>query len=208
MANATATRLGPGAPRAFVEFRGTFRVTAVRTTSATSLLVRGRHLPSRGLSKQPMLKTTNVSYGGTAGIVTSMSLIIGLDSASASTAAIVSGLLIVALADNLTDALSIHIYQESEHLAPREAFRSTVTNFAARLLVSLTFVLFVLLLPMASAILAVVAWGLCLIVALTTIIARERKANVAVEIAKHVSVALVVILASKAIGSWIMGHLH
>jgi len=154
-----------------------------------------------------MLKTTNFSYGGTAGIVTSLSLIVGLDAATATKAAIVSGLLIVALADNLTDALSIHIYQESERLEARQAFRSTLTNFSARLLVSLSFVPLVVLLPNASAILAAVTWGLVLIVVLTAVIARERKVSVVVEVAKHVSVALVVILASKAIGWWITANL-
>lgn len=155
-----------------------------------------------------MLKTPSFSYGGTAGIVTSLSLIIGLNAATATKATIVSGLLIVGLADNLTDALSIHIYQESERLEGRRAFRSTVTNFASRLLVSLSFVLLVVLMPTPSGIHITMAWGLFLIVTLTTIIARERKVSVAVEVFKHVSVALVVIVASKAIGAWITGHLH
>ncbi len=155
-----------------------------------------------------MFKTPSFSYGGTAGIVTSLSLIIGLDAATASRATIISGLLIVALADNLTDALSIHIYQESERLEASQAFRSTVTNFISRLLVSLSFVLLIAFMPVASAISAAVAWGLLLIVTLTTIIARERKVSVVIEVFKHISVALAVILASKAIGAWITSNFH
>jgi VIT1/CCC1 family predicted Fe2+/Mn2+ transporter len=155
-----------------------------------------------------VVKTTNFSYGATAGIVTSLALIVGLDAATATEAAIVSGLLIVALADNLTDALSIHIFQESERLEAREAFRTTLTNVGTRLFISLTFVLVVVLLPMASALVVSVIWGLSLIVALTYILARERKVSVTIEIAKHVSVALVIILVSRAIGVWILAHLH
>lgn len=155
-----------------------------------------------------MIKMTRFSYGGTAGIVTSLALIIGLDAATATEATIVSGLLIVAIADNLTDALSIHVYQESERLEDREAFKSTLTNVGTRMLVSLTFVLLVVALPIASAVVVSVIWGFSLLIALTYILARERRGNVAFEIAKHVSVALVVILVSKAIGMWISAYLH
>jgi hypothetical protein len=56
-----------------------------------------------------MIRTTRISFGGTAGIVTSMALIVGLDAANAGRAAIMSALLIAAVADNLTDSLSIHM---------------------------------------------------------------------------------------------------
>jgi hypothetical protein len=46
------------------------------------------------------MKIGNVSFGGTAAIVTSVALIFGLDAATATKSTIVSGLLIVALADN------------------------------------------------------------------------------------------------------------
>jgi hypothetical protein len=51
------------------------------------------------------------------------------------------------LADNLTDSLSLHVYQEAERLNGRTAFRATLTNFGARVLVALTFVVIVLVLP-------------------------------------------------------------
>jgi hypothetical protein len=87
------------------------------------------------------MKMGNVSFGGTAAIVTSVALIFGLDAATATKSTIVSGLLIVALADNLTDALSMHVYQEAERrLHSRDAFTATWSNFATRLLLALTFV--------------------------------------------------------------------
>ena len=56
-----------------------------------------------------MLNPRAFTFGGTSAIVTSMGLIIGLESATATTATIVSGLLIVAVTDNISDSLSIHI---------------------------------------------------------------------------------------------------
>src|ERR1017187_5090628 len=54
------------------------------------------------------MQIRNFSFGATAAIVTSIGLIIGLDAATATKATILSGLLIVAIADNLTDSLSVH----------------------------------------------------------------------------------------------------
>ena len=57
----------------------------------------------------------------------------------------VSAPLIAAVADNLTGSLSVHMYQESERLEEREAFIGTLTNFATRFIVCLSFVLIVTL---------------------------------------------------------------
>lgn len=54
-------------------------------------------------------------------------------------------LLIAAVPDNLTDSLSVHMYQESERLEQKEAFVGTVSNFGTRLFVCLTSVLIVAL---------------------------------------------------------------
>ena len=61
------------------------------------------------------LKLPTVSFGATSAIVTSMGVIIGFGAGGISKSTIIAGLLIVGLADNLTDSLSIHIYRESEN---------------------------------------------------------------------------------------------
>ncbi len=156
-----------------------------------------QHEAARGRTK-----ISNLSFGGTAAIVTSLALIVGLDAATATKRTIVSGLLIVALADNLTDALSMHIYQESERrLQAQEAFRATLSNFVTRLLLALTFVLLVLLLPLNRAIVLSAAWGLLLLVALTWALARERKVSFVSEAFKHIAAAVVVILVSRGVGA-------
>lgn len=154
-----------------------------------------------------MLKTSRISYGGSAAIVTSMALVSGLDAAGATKSVAVSALLIAALADNLTDSLSIHIFQESEQLEQKEAFAGTVTNFVTRLLVCLSFALLVGFLPISIAVESIIVWGMSLLAALTFMVARERKVGVLLEIAKHLLVAAAVIIVSKAIGHWISAAL-
>lgn len=150
-----------------------------------------------------MPKLNRISFGGTAAIVTSMALIVGLDAARASEKTIVSALLIAALADNLTDSLSIHIYQESERLSQREAFIGTLTNFATRLGLCLSFVAIVLLLPRIPALGTALGWGAALLAALSWVLARERQANGFSEIVKHLAVAAAVIFVSWLVGGWI-----
>jgi len=147
-----------------------------------------------------MLKTRRFSYGGTAAVVTSMALIGGLSAADATKPIIVSALLIAALADNLTDALSIHIFQESEALDDKDAFAGTLANFVARLLLCLSFVALVGLFPLAHAAPVAIAWGMLLLAALTYLVARERKTRPLPEVVKHLVVASAVIIASWAIG--------
>ncbi|HTN73158.1 MAG TPA: hypothetical protein VMO00_18905 [Methylomirabilota bacterium] len=153
-----------------------------------------------------MINPRTFTFGGTSAIVTSMGLIIGLESATVPAATIVSGLLIVAVADNISDSLSIHMYQEAERLDERVALRATIINFLARLLVALSFVLIVALLPVFSAAIVALAWGFLLLACLSYILARARGVSPLTEVGKHLGIAILVIVASRLIGTWILGH--
>lgn len=155
-----------------------------------------------------MARLTSLSYGGTAAIVTSMSLVVGLDTAMGSRAALVSSLLVVALADNLSDSLAIHMYQEAERLAPRRALRSTLLNFVVRLLVATTFVVQGWLLPSGLLVPVTLGWGFLLLGVLTALIARERGIAVGPEIGKHLTTAAAVLALSRVIAGWIAARLH
>jgi len=123
-----------------------------------------------------------------------------LRTATVGKAAIAGSLLILALADNLTDSLGLHIYQESERPPPREAFVTTVANFLTRLLLAFSFVALVLILPSPRVIYVSIVWGLSLLAGLSFVMARLRKVSAVLEIAKHCAVALAVIALSQLIG--------
>jgi VIT1/CCC1 family predicted Fe2+/Mn2+ transporter len=148
-----------------------------------------------------------ISFGTTAAVVTSMGMSVGLNAATATKSTIVSGLLIIAIADNISDSLSIHVYQESEGLEGRSAFRATITNFLARLCATGTFVGLVIALPSAMMGTVLLVWGLVLLSALTYFLARARGVSVVSEIAKHVTVALFVVFVSKTLGGLIRTYL-
>jgi len=150
-----------------------------------------------------MFRTSRISFGGTAAIVTSTALISGLCAVNATKPIIVSALLIAALADNLTDALSMHIFQESEQHNQKSAFAGTITNFVARLLLSVSFVLLVGIFPLTHVAKVSMVWGMLLLATLTYLVARERKVKPLPEVAKHLLAASAVVIASTLIPPWI-----
>ncbi|HEX7604981.1 MAG TPA: hypothetical protein VF316_25365 [Polyangiaceae bacterium] len=149
---------------------------------------------------------TGFSFGGTAAIVTSMGVIVGFSASTVAKGPIVSSLLIVALADNISDSLSIHLYQESENLDVRAAFRATLTNFAARLVVSLSFVALVLVLPRNLLAGAALGWGMLLLGVLSYVLARARKVSAWREVAKHLLIAAIVVVVSRVSAALILAY--
>lgn len=153
-----------------------------------------------------MVKPSRVSFGGAAAIVTSMALIAGLNAAGVGRVSVMSALLIAAVADNLTDSLSVHMYQESESLEQKEAFIGTISNFGTRLVICLSFVLIVAVFPAHVAIVWGLVWGMSLLAVLSYILARHRRVSGWSEVGKHLGVALTIILVSKMVGHWIAAH--
>ncbi|HEV2401740.1 MAG TPA: hypothetical protein VGS27_32700 [Candidatus Sulfotelmatobacter sp.] len=153
-----------------------------------------------------MIRPSRISFGGTAAIATSMALIVGLEAADAGKAGVISALLIAAVADNLSDSLSVHMYQESERLDQKDAFLGTVANFVTRLLVCLSFVLIVATLPKHPAAIWGIVWGFLLLAGLSCVLARHRQVSPVSEVLKHLGVAAGIIVVSRAVGHWIAGH--
>jgi VIT1/CCC1 family predicted Fe2+/Mn2+ transporter len=169
------------------------------------LAASGQLTRSAGRRIEDFVDLRSVSFGSPAAIVTSMGLIIGLDAATATKAAVVGSLLIIGIADNLTDSLSVHIYQEAEKLAHRRAFRTTVANYFARLITTASFVVIFLLLPGAAAVLGCALWGFFLLSGLSFVLAKARRVSPLGEVYKHAGIAVVVIGISKLLGLWIQG---
>lgn len=152
------------------------------------------------------LRLPAVSYGATSAIVTSTGLIVGFAAADVPRRTLVAALLIVGLADNITDSLSIHIYQESERLEERAAFRATLGNFATRAAITLSFVALTLWLSGVAIVVTATVWGVMLLSVLTWLVAVQRQTNPRMEIARHLAVAAAVIVVSRLIGMLINGY--
>jgi hypothetical protein len=147
---------------------------------------------------------TKFSFGATSGIMTNLGIIAGLDTLTHPKTSIIGAILVIAIADNISDSMDIHIYKESECSTNREVCFSTLTNFLARLVVSLVFIVFVALLPIKLAVLCSLAWGLGLLAIMSYTSAKERGANTYLAVFEHIIIALVVVITSKFAGQWII----
>lgn len=151
-------------------------------------------------------KAYQYSFGATCAIITNLALITGLDSAPNARMDIIAGLLIIALADNLSDALGIHIHQETEFARASEVWFSTFTNFSARLLISAVFIVFVAFMPLRTAVVCSVVYGFAVLTIISAIVAREKGRKIHVLIFEHVAIAVFVVVASHKLGHWIVSR--
>jgi len=141
------------------------------------------------------------SLGSTAAIITSMGIVAGLDQNDSFKMITIASLLTFAIADNISDALGIHIYKESEGASKRATLKATFGNFFTRLGVVLSFVIIVLLADSKVALLISCLWGLGLLTYISYKIALIKNSNPRREIFWHLVVSIGVIVASSFIGN-------
>jgi len=151
-----------------------------------------------------MSHLTRFSFGATSAIITCLAFIIGLSKSANPKFTIIGSLLVIAIADNISDSLGIHIYQESDLKKSEVVRTSTFFNFITRFFVIFVFILFVLLLPLLYATILSIIWGISLLIVLSYYIAREQKVNPYKAIVEHVAIAVVVIIISNYLSEWIL----
>jgi len=85
----------------------------------------------------------------TSAVITTLGLMIGLHSGTHSKLAVIGGILTIAVADAFSDALGIHMSEESEgkHTA-REIWLSTIFTFLFKLVFGLSFAIPALILDL------------------------------------------------------------
>ena len=143
------------------------------------------------------------SFGLTTAIITTLALIVGLNASTSSVAVIISGILIIAIADALSDSLGMHISEEASEKSPKEVRESTLSTFFAKFSVGFTFVIPVILLPLQTAVMVSIVWGLILLTVLSFFMAKRNKKNPLWTISEHVALMLFIILVTHNIGTWI-----
>ena len=152
---------------------------------------------------------TGLSFGITSGIITTLGLIVGLHAATPTKPVIIGGILTIAIADAFSDALGIHISEESEnrHTA-REIWASTFSTFLAKFTFALAFIIPIVLLPLTTAIIVSIAWGLSLLGIFSYYIAKQQKAKPWKAVFEHLLIALIVITITHYAGDWIGATFH
>jgi len=147
---------------------------------------------------------TGVSFGLTSAVITTLGLMVGLQSGTGSKLVVIGGVLTIAIADAFSDALGIHVSEESENVhTPKQVWGATVATFLAKFVFALTFIVPVLLLPLSAAVVVSVAWGLSILAILSYFMARAQGERSWKIIGEHVLIAGLVIGITHWVGHWV-----
>jgi VIT1/CCC1 family predicted Fe2+/Mn2+ transporter len=148
--------------------------------------------------------TVGFSFGLVSGIITTLGLIVGLHSSTHSKIFVIGGILVIAIADALSDAMGIHISEEAEdkHSAG-EIWESTLSTFLSKFVFALTFLVPILVFELNTAIIVCILWGMLLITIFSIYLARSQKKKVSHIVLEHVLLTIVVIILTHYVGDWV-----
>jgi VIT1/CCC1 family predicted Fe2+/Mn2+ transporter len=149
---------------------------------------------------------TGLSFGLTSGVITTLGLMVGLHSGTRSRTVVIGGIVTIAIADAMSDALGIHVSEESKNSGPtRQIWEATVATFVAKFVVAMTFVAPVVTRPLDQAIVFSVLWGLLLLAVLSFFVARAQAISPWKVIGEHLLIALCVVVITYLVGGWVQG---
>ncbi len=143
-------------------------------------------------------------FGLTSGIITTLGLIMGLYSGTQNRVIVIGGILTIALADSFSDALGIHISEESENThTTKEIWESTFSCLFCKFIVASSFIVPVLLFELKLAVYISIIYGISLLSILSFTIGKEQKTKTWAVILEHLMVAVIVIIIAYYIGYFI-----
>lgn len=148
------------------------------------------------------------SFGLTSGVITTLGLMVGLESSTESKLAVLGGIIAIAVADAFSDSLGMHVSEEAElkHSA-KDIWQSTIATFFTKFFIAMTFAVPVLLASLPTAVIISVIWGLLLITIYSIKIAKEEKISAYKAVFEHVGIAVLVVIATHYLGRFIAAYL-
>ena len=104
----------------------------------------------------------------------------------------------------MSDALGIHLAEEADPNTDHgHVWAATIMTFVTKFVFSISFAVPLLLLPLTTAVLVSVVWGLLVIVILSYFLARSQDESPLYIIGEHLGIAILVIVFSHYIGVWV-----
>jgi VIT1/CCC1 family predicted Fe2+/Mn2+ transporter len=144
-----------------------------------------------------------LGFGLTSGIITTLGLIIGLNSGTHSKAVVIGGIFVIAIADAFSDALGIHISEEagSKTTTTKQVWESTISTFIFKFIFALLFVVPIIFLELTTAVITSIILGTFLLAIFSYYIAKEKGINPKKAVAEHLLIMAIVIVATHFVGN-------
>lgn len=138
------------------------------------------------------------------GVITTLGLMVGLHSGTGSRLAVTGGILVIAIADAFSDALGVHVAEESkDDTSVRAVWEATLATLLSKAVFSLTFLVPLLIFDLSTAVIVAIVWGLSLICILSYAIARSANKEPLKVVMEHLLIAVGVILITHYLGEWV-----
>lgn len=147
---------------------------------------------------------TGISFGLTSAVITTLGLMVGMHSGTGSKLVVLGGVFTIAIADAFSDALGIHVSEETENVhTTRQIWGATIATFTAKFIFALTFIVPVLLLPLFKATIVNLVWGFSVLAVLSYFIAKAQGGRPWKVIGEHVLIAIFVIAITHWVGRFV-----
>ncbi len=147
---------------------------------------------------------TGLYFGATSGVITTLGLLTGLYAGTGAVTAVLGGILVIAVADSMSDALGIHLAEEADpNKSSAHVWSATISTFVAKFVFAISFAVPLLLLPLRTAVIASVVWGMSVITVLSYFLAKSAQERPLPIILEHLGIAMLVVLLSHLIGAWV-----
>lgn len=147
---------------------------------------------------------TGVVFGLTSGAITTLGLMVGLNSGTHLRSVVMGGIVTIAIADAFSDALGIHISEEAENIhTSREIWEATIATFFAKFLFALTFLVPLIIFKLQAAVIVSIIWGVLVLTVLSYLIARQQGTHPLKVIFEHLLIAGAVVFISSITGGWV-----
>ena len=141
------------------------------------------------------------NFGLTSGIITTLGLMVGLNSSTQSYYVVIGGILTIAVADALSDSIGMHFAVESQNKhSNKEIWEATLSTFICKFIFSSMFVIPILLLDLNKAVLISILFGIYLIIINSLCLARQQEINPIPVITEHVVLTIGVVIVAHHIG--------
>ncbi len=145
-----------------------------------------------------------IGFGLTSGVITTLGMMVGLNASTRSRIAVIGGIIAIAIADAFSDAVGIHVAEESENRhGPKDIWEATFATFVSKFLFAFSFVVPVLVFELRMAILVSILWGLALIITFSCYMASQQGVKSYKVVLEHVAIVLLVIAITHYVGKWI-----
>jgi VIT1/CCC1 family predicted Fe2+/Mn2+ transporter len=147
---------------------------------------------------------TGLGFGATSGIITTLGLIVGLETLTNSIPTALAGIYIIAFADGLSDALGIHLSQESnKKIKSNEVWASTIYTLIFKILIALSFTIPLVLYPSIMGVIICILWGYLLLGLLSLIIAKRKEEKPYGIILEHWVIMTFILIVTYLIGTYV-----